>query len=344
MERARFATIKWLLTGMDRIDRIKKRKHCCFFIPAILSISVNCFLRLKLSHGCRAQFVDGVKAALLDSGAKHLAGRSVPPQQRRRRNYMREGGKGSRPIHRNLDTAYVNLAALLRYLRGRDFKGRVHVLLDEYEADVSLDAESEPRVREIDHASGREAEGEAALQRLLVRSREPGGLINVFSESEEDEAAGDEPEAELSTRRASEESGPRPEATAWREVRALSGELIAAVERAALSFGADFNSLLGGVRLELADDFPFLDPSAQRFQYALGTVRMSVEPEVKAYLSGISETLRRVVDRLVASHRSRSARERVALELAVLARRREPLIRELKMMPYLERIAGTKVL
>lgn len=255
---------------------------------------------------------------------------------------MHEGGKGSRPIHRNLDTAYVNLAALLRYLRGRDFKGRVHVLLDEYEADVSLDGGSEPRVHEIDHAAGREAEGEAALQRLLVRAREPGGLINVYSES----AGEDEPEAEpeLSTRRTSEESGRTPEQVTWNEVRALSGELIAAVERAALSFGADFNRLFGVVRLELADDFPFLDPSAQRFHYALGAVRMSVEPEVKTYLSGISETLRRVVDRLVASQRGRSARERIALELAVLARRREPLIRELRMMPYLERIAGTKVL
>jgi len=254
---------------------------------------------------------------------------------------MHEGGKGSRPIHRNLDTAYVNLAALLRYLRGRDFHGRIHVLLDEYEADVSLDGESEPRVREIDHAAGREAEGEAALQRLLVRSREPGGLINVYSESQEDEP---EAEPELSTRRTSQESGRAPEQVTWQEVRALSGELIAAVERAALSFGADFNHLFGVVRLELADDFPFLDPSAQRFHYALGAVRMSVEPEVKTYLSGISETLRRVVDRLVASQRGRSARERIALELAVLARRREPLIRELRMMPYLERIAGTKVL
>jgi hypothetical protein len=257
---------------------------------------------------------------------------------------MREGGKGSRPIHRNLDTAYVSLAALLRYLRGHDFKGRVHVLLDEYEADVRLDGASEPRVRETDHAAGREAEGEAALQRLLVRSREPGGQISVYSESEEDELAGDEPESEPSTRRAHEDSGLGPEQVAWREVSGLSGELIAAVERAALSFGADFNSLFGAVRLELADDFPFLDPSAQRFQYALGTVRVSVEPEVKAYLSGISETLRRVVDRLVSSQRGRSVRERVALELAVLARRREPLVRRLRMMSYLERIAGTKVL
>jgi hypothetical protein len=319
MERAPFATIKWL--------RFARRVGS-----------------LRSLRGL-AQFVDGVKAALLDSAAKLLTGESAPPPKtRRRRNYMHEGGKGARPIHRNLDTAYVNLAALLRYLRGRDFKGRVHVLLDEYEAEVRLDGESEPHVRETDHAAGREAEGEAALQRLLVRSREPGGQISVYSEGEEHELAGDEPEAELSTGRVNEGTGHGPEQVAWHDARGLSGELIAAVERAALSFGADFNSLFGVVRLELADDFPFLDPSAQRFQYALGTVRTSVEPEVNSYLSGISETLRRVVDRLVASQRGRSVRERVALELAVLARRREPLVRQLKLLPYLERIAGTKVL
>lgn len=258
---------------------------------------------------------------------------------------MHEGDKGFRLVHRNLDTAYVNLAALLRYLRERDFKGRVHILLDEYEAEVLLDGQKEPRAREVDHTSGREAEGEAALQRLLVRAREPGGRINVYSESTEEGLAEDEePEAELSRSIANEEPGLEPEEITWREVCALSGELIAAVERAALSFGTDFNNLLSIARLELADDFPFLDPSAQRFQYAHGAVRLSVEPEVKTYLSGLSETLRRVVDRLVAPSRERSVRERVALELAVLARRREPLVRQLRLMPYLERIAGTKVL
>jgi hypothetical protein len=256
---------------------------------------------------------------------------------------MHEDDKESRPRHRNLDTAYVNLAALLRYLRGRDFKGRVHVLLDEYEADVYLEGASEPQVQEIDHAAGRRAEGEAALQRLLVRAREPGGQINVYAD-DDDELPEDEPWTELSTGLASGNASLEPEEITWRDVLSLSGQLIAAVERAALSFGADFNTVFRNARLELADDFPLLDPSAQRFQYAQGAVRVSVAPEVNSYLSGISEALRRVVDRLASTQHGRSVRERVALELAVLARRREPLLRQLKLMPHLDRIAGTKVL
>ncbi|MBV9209033.1 MAG: hypothetical protein JOZ52_00305, partial [Acidobacteria bacterium] len=91
----------------------------------------------------------------------------------------------ARALHENLDTAYVNLAALLRYLRERDFTGRVHVQLVEYEADVFLNAQGAPRVREMDYATGREGEGEDALQRLLVRAVEAGGLVSVYAGEEE---------------------------------------------------------------------------------------------------------------------------------------------------------------
>src|SRR5918999_5784363 len=99
---------------------------------------------------------------------------------------MHEGDAKSRPVHENLDTAYVNLAALIHYLRQRDFQGHVHVLLDEYEADIFLSVGEKPGIRETDHATGRTDEGEAALQRLLVRAREPGGLVSVYEGSREE--------------------------------------------------------------------------------------------------------------------------------------------------------------
>ncbi|HVG34201.1 MAG TPA: hypothetical protein VM911_14015 [Pyrinomonadaceae bacterium] len=257
-----------------------------------------------------------------------------------------------RPIHEHLDTAYVNLAALLRYLRARDFVGRVRIEMQEYEAEVFLDGGGTiPRVREINRASGREAEGDAAYQRLMVRAQEPGGRINVYENTNEEDAAGEE-RAGFSTSETSntpqalEEDGESVEPTeiAWPDLLRLSGDLIAGVERAAKSFGADFTAMFRAARIELADDFSFLDPAAQQLEYAQGTVRMNVQPGVNTYISSISECLRRVVDKLAAPARSRSVRERVALELAVVARRREGMIRQLKLAPYLERIAGTKVL
>src|SRR5207248_10416052 len=63
---------------------------------------------------------------------------------------MPERSATSRPVHENLDTAYINLAALLGYLRQREFAGRIHVELDEYDADVFLNADEPPHVRETD--------------------------------------------------------------------------------------------------------------------------------------------------------------------------------------------------
>ncbi|MDQ3129982.1 MAG: hypothetical protein M3Q99_04380 [Acidobacteriota bacterium] len=86
----------------------------------------------------------------------------------------------SSPIYENLDTSFVNLAALVRYLRGRQFSGNVRVELGGYEAEIFLTADGKSKTREHDRFSGRIAEGEEALQRLLIRAREPGGIIHVY--------------------------------------------------------------------------------------------------------------------------------------------------------------------
>ena len=91
----------------------------------------------------------------------------------------------TRPIYQNLDTSFVNLSALIRHLRRLEFTGNIRVELSGYEADVTLSASSQLRVREYDRVFGRISEGEESLQRLLIRAREPGGIISVYQESEE---------------------------------------------------------------------------------------------------------------------------------------------------------------
>ena len=91
----------------------------------------------------------------------------------------------NRPIHENLDTSFVNLSALVKYLRRRQFVGNVRIELSGYEADIVLTAENGLKVREHDRITGRIAEGEEALRRLLIRAREPGGIIHVYQKAEE---------------------------------------------------------------------------------------------------------------------------------------------------------------
>ncbi len=95
-------------------------------------------------------------------------------------------------IHKNLDTSFVNLPALIKHLRCRKFTGSVRVELPEYEADITLTADEPPRAREHDQRANRISEGEEALQRLLIRARAPGGTINVYEKNAESAVTNEE--------------------------------------------------------------------------------------------------------------------------------------------------------
>ncbi|HEY0078288.1 MAG TPA: hypothetical protein VGB73_06550 [Pyrinomonadaceae bacterium] len=257
--------------------------------------------------------------------------------------------KKSHPVHEDMDTAYVNLGALLRYLRQRDFTGRVHVELDEYEADIHLHAKDEPRVRELNHATGQTDESLAALHRLLVRAQEPGGLVSVY----EGEAEEGRPESRQSAIAAETERLAVEQRALVRtsedeaerlELLQLSGELIAAIERAATIAGGDFASAFHHARIQLADDYPFLDPAQRRFEYAGGNVRLQGKASTGLYVSGIGEALRRVVERIATEGERIGVRRDVARELSTLKRRRQTALAHFKLAPHLERIAGMRLL
>jgi hypothetical protein len=88
--------------------------------------------------------------------------------------------KPSRVLYENLDTSFVNLWGLLRYLSQRSFIGRVHVKLENYTADVFLNGSETPMVHEVDGVAGSDVIEEAALHRLVLRVRESPGAITVF--------------------------------------------------------------------------------------------------------------------------------------------------------------------
>src|SRR3954468_21624941 len=89
------------------------------------------------------------------------------------------------PLHQNLDTTSVNLWSLLRDLTQKGFIGRVHVELQDYAADVFLDGSSTPLVREVDRTTNTETVEEGALHRVVLRTRETQGVINLFAGAHE---------------------------------------------------------------------------------------------------------------------------------------------------------------
>jgi len=135
-----------------------------------------------------------------------------------------------------------------------------------------------------------------------------------------------------------------PESQQWSDTLKVSGELIGATERAVTTFGADFQTLFRVVRLELADDYSFLDPFSTRFQYSNSTVSFAESAPVNGYVTGLSEALRRIVNVVATGDRARRVRERVALELAMFARAQPESLQQAGFGDELDRIAGTRVL
>jgi hypothetical protein len=124
----------------------------------------------------------------------------------------------------------------------------------------------------------------------------------------------------------------------------VAGELIAGIERAAASHGLDFDRAFAQARIGLADDYRFFDPTVEDFIYKNGLVNLKSSPSTNAVVSGVTECLRRTVNTMAKGPKERAIRERVALELALLARRRKSMLEKFKLGKQLDRIAGTRVL
>jgi hypothetical protein len=279
----------------------------------------------------------------------------------------------SRVVYENLDTTFVNLWALLRSLSQRGFIGRVRVEMKDYTADVFMTGSNTPLVHEIDRAAGTDTLEEGALHRLVLRARATPGTISVFEGADEavsvqstatqteisdfasvwesgtgvrgpqrgsPAGALDPPVNHAQDARATE---PKDEIE-WAALVKATGELIGGVERALTGAGADFASLFDTACLELADDYTFLDPMSDGFTYSNSVVTLTGEMPANSYVAGLSEALRRVVDRVAAGDRARRVRERVALELFSVARKRNEILASSGFLSQLDRIAGTKVI
>lgn len=241
----------------------------------------------------------------------------------------------------SLNTSFVNLTALIRYLRDQGFHGRLHVALDQYDADVFLYGADTPSVWETDRAAERESHGEAAMQRLLVRAREPGGVITVFQE-EPATSTPEESASEHFTITEIERDQLEKFDTELGALVSVSQDIIAAVERTVNNAGKSFTDSFYQARVEIGDDYPFLDPTVGGFEYENSKVNLQAKPAPTTYSQGVAETLNRVVNRIAREQDETRFRELVAVELAMTVRR----------LPngaggfsnQLDRIAGTKVL
>jgi hypothetical protein len=249
-------------------------------------------------------------------------------------------------IDRAAGTETLEQAALHRLvLRARESSGSISVFEGADEAVVVRSATAPEAIIELDASvPADESPPDVSVEAPPQIAYQPAKSEPALADS------GDESESAVTTTSLAEPAAQQDDSNDsdatidWSEVVKASGELIGGVERALTGTGADFAALFRVTRLEVADDYTFLDPMSNSFEYANSLATVTHELPPHTYVAGVSEALRRVVEKVATGDRARRVRERVALELALLARKRKELLTRSGFQAQFDRIAGTKVI
>lgn len=276
-------------------------------------------------------------------------------------------------IHKNLNTSFVNLPALVRHLRSLQFSGSIHIELSSYEADIEFTGSSTMRACEQDHVAGRISRGEQALQRILIRAQEPGGLIHVYRDMASKSSqkifvdrsivAGANSAitrtADTPVRRFGNANAvlkqlkrqslgapiPKPEVILqepenWSELLSLVSELLQTVDetlaRSNFNFAEAFRNACGFVAVE----HPFLDPDSDVFSYSDGFISVRQRLSSQDFTAGIILALARVVERLREDSYFGNVYHQTMHRLRVLANRRKLQFEKFAITNQLERVIG----
>ncbi len=221
----------------------------------------------------------------------------------------------NKPIHQNLNTSFVNVGALVRYLRGLQFVGSIRIELSSYEADIVFTDSQKIAAREHDHIAGRISHGEQALQRILIRAQEPHGRIHVYKSvdgyagREDGSVLVDRSIARNAREMAASHGGTRSQDAGCELVLngsegetalvlgALS-EMLRTIDeslaKGRLSFGAAFRVACDAITPE----YPFMQKGRNALVYENGEVILNVEADADLVASAVFAALRPIFNRL----------------------------------------------
>jgi hypothetical protein len=218
------------------------------------------------------------------------------------------------PIHQNLNTSFVNIAALVRYLRRLQFVGSIRIELSSYEADIIFTTSNTIIAREYDHIAGRISHGQQALQRILVRAKEPHGRIHVYRSVEgiagqEGSIFIDKSIARGARAMAASRGGTRSKSPGFTFVSGSSetenavmlrelSELLRVIDESLaegkLSFAAAFRNACKSI----AADYPFMNDRETAIVYENGRVKLASVTELSTLASAIFAALSPIFQRL----------------------------------------------
>ncbi|PYS97771.1 MAG: hypothetical protein DMF63_18750 [Acidobacteria bacterium] len=219
------------------------------------------------------------------------------------------------PIHQNLNTSFVNVGALVRYLRRLQFVGSIRVELSSYEADIVFTSKQMIQAREYDHIAGRIAHGEQALQRILIRCKEPHGRIHVYKSVEGYAGTGDgsvfvdkvilvkarEMAASVGGASANGKAtefilnvGESENAQVLAALSDLLRTVDEALERCSLSFASAFELSCNAI----AASHPFMQGKRRALVYSKGEIRLNVQANPSSVAEAVFAALAPIFRRL----------------------------------------------
>ena len=263
------------------------------------------------------------------------------------------------PIHQNLNTSFVNVGALVRYLRSLQFVGSIRIELASYEAEIVFTESNTVRAREYDHIAGRISHGEHALQRILIRAKEPHGRIHVYKAVEgysgRDDGSVFVDKAIMTGARelAANHGGviahiaPQEIVLTDRDgenavVLATLSELLREIETllavGKLSFDAAFR-----VACEtIAAEFPFMRANSQALVYKQGEITVNVQADADLVAEAVFAALRPIFSRLRSELKYRELIQMLSERLLELSTERRPEFVRLGIMKHIEELLASE--
>ncbi|HXF42645.1 MAG TPA: hypothetical protein VNK26_02805 [Pyrinomonadaceae bacterium] len=199
-------------------------------------------------------------------------------------------------VHHNLNTAFIDLRALIEHLSRLDFSGAVTLEMPSYQAEVIFLSRKRILAREYDLEAGRISQGERVLDRVLKRCELEQGQISIYRASRTNVAAYVRrpfvDERILRHALVEQCESPVPEPVILSALKnhkksdlnlTLADELFIALSGAFAPAEFDFDCALKSAAAINADNFPVLDRLIEAIESdgaAISLLEMNIGPEI----------------------------------------------------------------
>ena len=257
-----------------------------------------------------------------------------------------------KPIHQNLNTSFVNVTKLVRYLRDLQFVGSIRIELSSYEADIVFTSSRTIVAREYDHIAGLISQDSEALKRILVRAREPHGRLHVFKavEGYAGHDAGSvfvDRTIVAQAREMAANPGGRMASTAQREmfmddadgenalVLGALSELLRTIDevfaKGKLSFAAAFEIACDAI----AADYGFISAHGRALRYRDGEIMLRSTADASTVVSAVFAALRPIFKRLRREKKYEALLRVLVERLQLMTSEKRREYNRLSLMPHI---------